>query len=68
MVPNSPPQERHLLALLLLAYLCKGTGRNSHGGLDGSSWCVATSLDAMVELLLARKTLNCFDLTAQSSW
>lgn len=59
MVPNSPLQEQHLLALLLLASLFKGTGRSSHGGLDGSSWCVATSLDAMVELLLARKTVAC---------
>lgn len=68
MVPNSPLQEQHLLALLLLASLFKGIGRSSHGGLDESSWCVATSLDAMVELLLARKTLTCFDLTVQSSW
>ena len=63
MVPNSPLQEEHLLTLLLLVSLFKGTGRNRHGGLDGSSWCVATSLDAMVELLL-----TCFDLTVQSSW
>lgn len=62
-VPNSPLQEEHLLALLLLASLFKGTGRNRRGGLDGSSWSVATSLDAMVELLL-----TCFDLTVQSSW
>lgn len=33
----------------------------------GCSWRVASSLDAMVELLLAERTLTCFDLTAQSS-